>query len=244
MWTSSQGQKDIRITHLNHWPKNLINKYIRYKRNVLSTFSWLEPVLTPSLDIGIAKSGSDLVHSPPSRILTTGVKARKSFHGVFPCLVMMYHQTNLDCKSFSISEDIVETIVALTLDIAKWYFWMIFWLMAHHHTKFDRSEILSGQTFTEAQNLNLFTRHSSLWTCTVKLSWSPQKISSSEHIREIVIFDCVNQNSVTLTLTLKIETNFSHTMLWLIMLSHHTGFGYKWFSDALNIIQTNINWNF
>ena len=32
---------------------------------------------------------------------------------------------------------------------------MIFWLMMmHHHTKFDRSEILSGQTFTEVQNLH------------------------------------------------------------------------------------------
>ena len=30
---------------------------------------------------------------------------------------MMYHQTNLDCKSFSISADLVETIVALTLNI-------------------------------------------------------------------------------------------------------------------------------
>ena len=37
--------------------------------------------------------------------------------------------------------------MALTL---KWYFWMILWLMMmHHHTKFDRSEILSGQTFAE-----------------------------------------------------------------------------------------------
>ena len=26
-------------------------------------------------------------------------------------------------------------------------------MMMHHHTKFDRSEILSGQTFTEVQNL-------------------------------------------------------------------------------------------
>ena len=38
----------------------------------------------------------------------------------------------------------------------------------------------------------------------MKLGWSPQKISSSEHIIEIVIFDCMNQNSVTVTLTLKI----------------------------------------
>ena len=33
---------------------------------------------------------------------------------------------------------------------------MIFWLvmMMHRHTKFDRSDILSGQTFTEVQNLH------------------------------------------------------------------------------------------
>ena len=95
----------------------------------------------------------------------------------------MYHHTSLDCKSFNISEGLVEVIVALTLNIPKWYFWIILWLMMmHHHTKFDWSEILFGQTFTEVQNLycdldqsNLFTRHSSLWTCTVKLSWSPPK---------------------------------------------------------------------
>ena len=104
-----------------------------------------------------SQSGSSLVHSPPSHILclTRCVKARKSFHGVFHRLVMMYHQTDLDCRSFSISEDLVETIVALTLNIAKWYFWMILWLMMMlHHTKFNRSEILSGQTFTEVQNLH------------------------------------------------------------------------------------------
>ena len=81
----------------------------------------MEPVLTPALDIGIAKSGSSLVHNTPSHILclTPCVKPRKSFHGVLPCFVMMYHQTNLDYKSFSISETLVETIVALTLSIAK-----------------------------------------------------------------------------------------------------------------------------
>ena len=53
----------------------------------------------------------------------------------------------------------------------------------------------------------------------------------------------MNRNSVTVTLTLKIETHFSHMTLWLII-SHHTGFGYKWFSDAQDIIQTDINRNF
>ena len=185
MWTSSQVQRDIRITHLNQWPKNTINKYIHCKSNVLSTFFWLEPVLAPALDIGIAKSGSNLVHRQPSHILclTLCVKARKSFHGVLPSLAMMYHQTILDCKSFSISEDLVETIVALTLNIAKWYFWMILWLMMmHHHTKFDRSEKIvrvnihwsskpSVCPWPWIQQSNLFTRYSSLWTCIVKLSW-------------------------------------------------------------------------
>ena len=67
----------------------------------------------------------------------------------------MYHQTNLGYTSFSISEDQVETIVVLTLDIAKLYFCKTLWLMMmHHHTKFDQSEILSWQTFTEVQNLH------------------------------------------------------------------------------------------
>ena len=67
--TCRHHQKYKKI-YLNHWPKKLINKYIHYKSNVLSTFSWLEPVLTPALDIGIAKSGSNLVHSPPSHIVS------------------------------------------------------------------------------------------------------------------------------------------------------------------------------
>ena len=77
--------------------------------------------MTPALDIGIAKSGNNLVHSLPSHILCLmpGLKARKSFHSVLPSLVMMYHQTDLGCKSFSISEDLIEMIVALTLNIAK-----------------------------------------------------------------------------------------------------------------------------
>ena len=58
-----------------------------------------------------------------------------------------------------------------------------------------------------------------------------KKISSLEHIIEIVIFHCMNRNSITLTLTLKTKTHFSHMTLWLIM-SHHTGFGYEGFSDA------------
>ena len=71
---------------------------------------------TPALDTGIVKNGCNLVHSPQSHILCLMpcAKARKYFHAVLPCLVMMYYQTNLDCKSFSISEDLVETIVALT----------------------------------------------------------------------------------------------------------------------------------
>ena len=113
--------------------------------------------------------------------------------------------------------------------------------MMHHHTKFDQSEILSGQTFTEVQNLHCdldleyskATFHKTLQLmnmhCQTKLVAPPK--SAVQNI-EIVIFDCMNRNSVTVTLTLKIETHFSHMMLWLIMMSHHTGFVYKWFSNA------------
>ena len=85
----------------------------------------------------------------------------------------MYHQTTSDRESFSISEDLVETIVALTLNIAKWYLWMILWLMMMHlHTKFDRS---SGQTFTEVQNPH----------CNLDVEYSkatfPQDIPAYEH---------------------------------------------------------------
>ena len=82
-------------------------------------------------------------------------KTKKKNSRWLTLFMMMYHQTNFDCKSFNISEDLVETIVALTLNIAKWYFLMILWLMMmHYHTKFDQSEILSGQTFTEVQSLH------------------------------------------------------------------------------------------
>ena len=150
--TSAKGCKNNTLEPMT---KKLINKYIHYKSNVLSTFSWLAPVLTPALDIGRAKSGSNLVHSPQSYILclTTCVKARKSFHGVLHCLVMMYHQTNLDCKSFSTSEELVERLWLWPSqnDISEWYSG---WWWCITITKFHRSEKLSGQTFTEVQNLH------------------------------------------------------------------------------------------
>ena len=143
----------------------------------------------------MAKSGSNLVHGHPSHILrlTTCVKARKSFSIVLPCLVMVYHQTYLDCRSFSISEDLVEMILALTLNIAKQYSWMILWLMMmYHQTKFDRSVILSGQTFTEVENLHCdldleyskaaFSQDTPAYEHALSNKVGCQKISSSEHI--------------------------------------------------------------
>ena len=60
--------------------------------------------------------------SPKSYFLSHALcKSKKIFSWYLTSLVMMYHQTNLDCKSFSISEDLVETIVALTLNIAKYF---------------------------------------------------------------------------------------------------------------------------
>ena len=53
----------------------------------------------------------------------------------------------------------------------------------------------------------------------------------------------MNPNSVTVTLTLKIATHFSYMTLWLIMMYHHTGFGYKGsashkISSKLTLIET------
>ena len=228
---------------MNHWPKNLINKSIHYKSNVLSTFSWLEPVLTPALNIGIAKSGSNLVYSHPSHIfcLTPCVKARTPFHGVLLCLVMMYHQTNLDWKSFNISEDLVEMIVALTLNIAKWYFWMIlWWMMMHHHTKFDwyclGQHSLKFRTFSVTFTLN--TANQSFHKTFQLMNMHCQtKLVAPKNQR----FRTYNRNShISLyepkfsycDLDLEDRNPFSHMTLCLIMTSHHTGSGYKWFSDA------------
>ena len=42
----------------------------------------------------------------------------------------------------------------------------------------------------------------------------------------------MNPSSVTVTLTLKIATQFSHMIIWLIMMYHHAGFGYKRINDS------------
>ena len=74
---------------------------------------------------------------------------------------------------------------------------MTFWVMVMHHTtKFDRSEILSGQTFTEVQNLHCdldleyskatFSQDIPAMNMHCQLSCSP-KISNSKHIIEIVV---------------------------------------------------------
>ena len=53
--------------------------------------SLLELVLTPALDIVIAKSGSNLIDSHPSHILclTPCVKARKNVDSVLPCTIKL-----------------------------------------------------------------------------------------------------------------------------------------------------------
>ena len=77
MLTPSQVQKDIRITHLNHWLIKLINKYIHYRSNVFSTFFvfyWNQQlkefnIKTPALDTRMAKSGSK-PQSPKPNLFT------------------------------------------------------------------------------------------------------------------------------------------------------------------------------
>ena len=125
----------------------------------------------------MAKTGNTLVHSHPGHILSHALrKAVTYFHGVLPCVVITYHQTNLDCEGFSISQDVVIMIMALTLEIAEAYFRMLLWLMMmHHHIKVIRSEILSGQTLTEVPNVH----------CDLDLEYSkatfPQDTPAYEH---------------------------------------------------------------
>ena len=144
-----QAQK-IYITHLNHCLINLINKYIHHKSDVLSTFSWLEPVLTPARDIRMTKSGNNPVHSHSGHILSHALsKSNKNLFMISSnpilwwCMIKLFWVVKV-----SIFEDLVEMIVALTLKIAK-YFHLILWLMmVHNHTKFNRSQKLSGRTYT------------------------------------------------------------------------------------------------
>ena len=75
-------------------------------------------------------------------------------------------------------------------------------MMMDHHTKFDQSEILSRQTFTEVQtphcDLDLeyskatFSQDTPAYDMHCQTKLVAKKISSSEHIKEIVIFHCKN----------------------------------------------------
>ena len=130
MWTSSQVQKDTRIIHLNQGYKNntlepstkTLNKQVYSLQNQCSFHVFL---IGTGIDPCFRyRNGQEWQQSSPQSpkpysLSYACVKARKKIHSVLPCLVMIYHQTDLDCKSFSISEDLVETIVALTLNIAK-----------------------------------------------------------------------------------------------------------------------------
>ena len=115
-------------------------------------------------------------------------KARKSFHSVLPCLVMMYQQTNLDCKvsvflrssknDWGLDLEHRKMIFlndTLADDDASPYIWLIRDIVqANIHWNSEPPL----WPWPWLQQSNFFTRYSSLWTCTVKPSWSPKKISS------------------------------------------------------------------
>ena len=54
-----------------------------------------------------------------------------------------------------------------------------------------------------------------------------KKISSSEHIIDIVMISLYEPKLSYCDLDLKDSHPFLHMTLWLIMMYHHTGFGYK-----------------
>ena len=55
----------------------------------------------------------------------------------------------------------------------------------------------------------------------------PHFLSSSEHIIEIVMISLYEPKFSYCDLDLEDSNHFSHMTLWLIMMYHHTGFGYK-----------------
>ena len=138
--------------------------------------------------------------------------------------------------------------------------------MMHHHAKFNRSEILSGKEFTEVPNPHrdhdldhnkgtLFTPHSSLRTCTVKLGWSrkkkqdkkskeKKKKSNANHILEVVMISSYEHKPSYCNLDLECMNLFLlHMTLCLIMMYHHTGFGYKIKGSAIQKVSSKLTFN-
>ena len=79
----------------------------------LSGLFWAVSTVEPSLSHPLPPLSPSLISN------LTFVDVKQHGHGVLPCLVMMYLETNLECKSLSIFQDLVEMIVALTLNIAS-----------------------------------------------------------------------------------------------------------------------------
>ena len=253
--TSTKGYKNNTLEPLTK-KLNLINKYIDYKSNVLSTFSWLEPVLTPALGIGIAKSDTEQ-SSPqaPKHIIcfTPCAKARKYFHGVLPCLVIMYHQTNLDCKSLSIFEDLVETTPwpwTSQNDISEWYsgwWWCITILSLTDQRYCPGKHTPKFRTFTVTLTLNT-VKQPFLKTLQLMNMHCQTKLVAQQNQQ----FRTYNRNSHIWLYEPKssycdLDLEDGNPFFAYDALAYNDvspGFVYKWFSDAWDIIQTNINWNF
>ena len=115
--------RDVKLS----FPNNNIKKFtlciFTLYVTVLTSFQENDPyIYIPYTDIGMAKSGSNLVESPkpysPSHALC---KSKKIFSRCLTLSCDDIPSNWLGLKSFSISEDLVKTIVALNLNIAKWY---------------------------------------------------------------------------------------------------------------------------
>ena len=120
---------------------------------------------------------------------------------------------------------------------------MILWLiMMHHHTKLNRSEILSRQTFNGVPSLHCdldleysnttFSQYTPAYEHAMSIYVGHNKINSSEHIIKMVI-SLYERKLSYCDRDLEHSSNpHLHKALWLIMMCHNTGFGYKRFSDS------------
>ena len=143
------------------------------------------------------ESSSNLLQSPLSHILclTPCLKARKSFHCVLPCLVMMYHQTSLGCQS--ICKELVEICGRLWLWPWPWP-----WIQQSNSSLWTCTVkpslwpwIQQGTNHTTLQLMNMHC-------------WLPQK-SAVRNIEIVISSSLYEPKFSYCDFTLKIETHFS-----------------------------------
>ena len=158
-------------------------------------------------------------------------------------IIQKYHFAMFKVKATIVSTRSSEILKFLQSELAWWYITRqgkTLWKDFLAFTQGVRQRILLGWLWTRLLPLLTLTLntakqhfHKTLrlmnMHCQIKLVTKNSAVQNI--IIEIVMISLYEPKSVTVTLTLNIATQFLHMTLWLIMMYHHIGFGYKWFSD-------------